>query len=191
MQLTEKSEYLLKMFFNDKVRELSLHIGEKLFSEREKDLLNHAEILKEYIIISQVKNKLIKECFDKEFKFENILNPIIKNLIIEKLSLIESFTNGWRKYDGFVNTSICLQYNGQWCNSWEFKKVIGEDTYYNYPYQLSQTILYYKGYEEARKELRRLGIGFIGGGSVADYIQHGIVALKPHILEAINELKSL
>lgn len=191
MQLTEKSEYLLRMFFNDKVRELSLHIGEKLFDDRAKELLKYAEYLKDYIIVSQVKNKLIKEYFDKEFKFENIHHPMIKEFLIEKLSKFENFTDGQRQYESSISTSFCLKYNNQWCNSWEYKKVIGEDTYYNYPYVFTETILSFSGYEKSKKELHDLGIGYIGGGSFADYIAHGVTKLKPHVLEAINEIKQL
>jgi len=183
--MTPKSDFLLRMFFIGKVKELSLPIlGEQLLDEHYKSILQHYEFVKKYIKVDTVEKQVLKECFDKYFIFENASNPIIKAHVIYSLKDITDFTSG---YGG-------LFYKGESVNTWNWEKVVGGRQWECFPRAYAETVIYNgnrNSYEEARKNYQQYGITFWGGATVADYINSGLIALQPHVLEMISELESL
>lgn len=180
--MTEKDEWLLKFFFIGDVAKLSLPLGFKLFDERANKVVYHAENIPNYIDVDKVKKQLCDEYFKYFFNYDNLNMPVIKSHIIEKLSEFEDFnlhTNG-RDFNYKDKSNV---------NSFWFEKFTGQRSSDNFPYQFSRTVLYHSGYEKNKQELNKYGIGFIGGGTVADYILSGIYKLKPHVLEALETLK--
>lgn len=185
-----KTEWLIDMCFVGEVRKIQKHIGVSLLDDRASNIIEHALAISDYVNVSQITNRLSDEYFEKYFKPKNIHNPIILNHLIEKLSDFENWTTDYRKTSSLY-TEMCLKYKGEWCGIFDFKKITGHDNPFNFVYQYSNTIAYYYGYEKGRDKLKKYGIGSFGGGSAADYIRGGIIALKPHILEVVSELKLL
>lgn len=187
--MDKKIQFLLEHCFRSKIREQSYYISNFIDNDGLK-IISIAESISNYIDVSSVKSKVKKECFDKYFKFENFKDKRVLSFLIKQLSDFENFDYGFTKNKKSYDDMYCLKYKGEDLRLHSWREITGDESYNNYAYVFTESVLYYSGYEKSKKDLRDVGINAVGGGSVADYIRHGIYDFKPHIAELVSFLDS-
>ncbi len=188
--MDKKIQFLLEHCFRSKIRERSYYITD-FIDNSGREIISTAKSIANYIDVNSVISKVKKECFEKYFRYENYTDKRVLSFLIQQLSDFENFDYGFTENKQSYDDMYCLKYNGKdlRLNSW--REITGDEHYNNYAYVYTESVLYYSGYEKSKRDLRDLGINPVGGGSVADYIRHGIYDFKPHIAELVSFLNSI
>ena len=183
--MDKKIQFLLEHCFRGKIRERSYYISD-FTDDSGREIIKTAKSIENYINVNSVISKVKKECFDKYFKFENFKDKRVLAFLIKQLSDFENFDYGFTKNQKSYDDMYCLKYKGEDLRLHNWREITGDESYNNYAYVFTESVLY----EKSKKDLRDVGINPVGGGSVADYIRHGIYDLKPHIAELVSFLNS-
>ena len=187
--MDKKIQFLLEHCFKGKIRERSYYISD--FTDNSgREIISIAKSIENYIDVNSVISKVKKECFDKYFKIENFKDKRVLAFLIKQLSDFENFDYGLTKKQKSHDDMYCLKYKGEDLKPHNWREVTGDESYNNYAYVFTESVLYYSGYEKSKKDLQDVGINPVGGVSVADYIRHGIYDFKPHIAELVSFLNS-
>lgn len=186
-------EYLLTNCFTGKSKDvIYARIGTTFMDKRCLIDIKYANRISGFINFEGVKNDMIKKSFERNFKIENLNNPILIDFLIAEFSKTAHFDFQYKKWEGLINGSWDLHYNGVYSGSFSFDNVVGVRTYEFLPYVLTEQMLYRTNFEEGKKKLSSLGIKFFNsGGSVADYIQRNLVEFKPLFSDTVDYLESL
>ena len=191
-QITQQQiDFILKHCFLYKAKEGATHLSEELFDSRAKEILEQVKQLGQYADYNKALNTLKKEYFDRYYVCENVTNDVIKKYLIEGLSEFEHWGWGYRDCPGWVNGIWGLTFDGKNVSGFWSKKDTGKDMWNWFPYQLSETILYHNGHDNAKTELETAGFKPEYGSTVASYIEHNMVYFKPYALAAVEYLKTL
>jgi hypothetical protein len=187
--MDKKIQFLLEHCFKGKIREHSYYISD--FTDNSgREIISIAKSIENYIDVNSVISKVKKECFDKYFKIENFKDKRVLAFLIKQLSDFENFDYGFTKNQKSYDNMYCLKYKGEDLRLHNWREITGYESYNNYAYVFTESVLFYFGYEKSKKDLQDVGINPVGGGSVANYIRHGIYDFKPHIAELVSFLNS-
>lgn len=190
MNITQEHiEFILKHCFLYKAKEVSYQLADELIDNLGYESIQKAEEISHYVDVKNVTQKVKKDCFERYFVYENISNDVIKNYLIKSLVEFDHFGWGYHDCPGWVNGMWGVTFNGNSVGGFSWKKDTGKESWRWFPYNLSETLLYNNGYDNAKAELKKAGFNPNYGGSVASYIEHNIEYFKPYALRAADYLK--
>jgi len=185
----EQIKFILKHCFEYKAKELAFELAPSLVDNEGYEIIKKAESICYYVDVKKVTDKIRKECFDKYYKYNNLNNQFIKDYILAGLKEFDHFGWGYRDCPGWVNGMWGPTFNNNPVGAFTWKMETGKEAYKWFPYNLSETLIYHNGYNEATKELNRNGFNPEYGSSVASYIERNIIYFKPYASAAVEYLK--